>query len=45
MAVDRYNVGKIAERIVMDELDSHGCRTNDLNDDRLSAIALTTAVT
>lgn len=39
MEINRYNVGKIAERIVMNELEAHGYGATDLNKDRLAANA------
>ncbi len=35
--LDKHNIGKIAERIVMNELEYHGYRATDLNKDGLSA--------
>ncbi len=35
--LNKYNIGKIAERIVMNELESRGYRATDLNKDGLSA--------
>lgn len=37
MLLDKYKVGKIAERIVMNELEAHGYRATDLNKDGLAA--------
>ncbi len=39
MSVNKFNVGKIAERIVMNELEANGHRASDLNKDGLSANA------
>ncbi len=37
MPLSRYSIGKIAERIVMNELEARGYRATDLNKDGLSA--------
>jgi len=37
MTITKHSIGKIAERIVMNELEFHGYRTTDLNKDGLSA--------
>jgi hypothetical protein len=37
MPLSKYSIGKIAERIVMNELESRGYRATDLNKDGLSA--------
>lgn len=39
MEITRQNIGKIAERIVMNELEARGYRATDLNKDGLSANA------
>ena len=39
MPIDRYNVGRIAERIVANELENRGYRVSDLNRDGTSANA------
>ena len=39
MALDKRTIGKIAERIAMNELEAHGYRATDLNKDGVSANA------